>query len=224
MKGENLKTLQENGLNVPKFLIVYDDLDIDLAFSTKSIFAVRSSADIEDNSDSSCAGLFDSFLNVPKNELREKIDLVRESYSRNGVSVDNPVIIQEMVDSDISGVLFTANPLGVLNEMVIVVGKGLGNGVVEDKVNTTTYCFNVDDELYDYSQIGNSPLLSEMQLRELIEIGKKIESIFNKKMDIEFAIENGEIFVLQARPITTISEYNLIIFDNSNIGESYQGF
>ena len=216
MKLENLKILRDNYYNVPEFTT-------ELSEVTWPFSAVRSSANVEDNENSSCAGLFDSFLNVSKGELSEKIDLVRDSYARNGVDRNNPVIIQKMVQSDISGILFTANPMGILNEMVIVVGAGLGSDVVDNKVETTTYYFNIDDNLYDYEQNGSSPLLNENQIEELVEIGQSIDKLFGKKMDIEFGISNGITYILQARPITTISEDNLIILDNSNIVESYPG-
>ena len=210
MKLQNLKILKDNGFNVPEFTISSGCV-------TWEKSAVRSSADIEDSEHNSCAGLFDSFLNVSREELNEKIELVRESYARNSVRRDCPVIIQKMANSELSGVLFTANPMGILNEMVIVVGRGLGCNVVEDKVNTTTYCYNVDDDLYDCCQNGDSPLLSRDLIKELVEQGKKIESLFSDKMDIEFGIEDGKIVILQARPITTLSYDNLILLDNSNI-------
>ena len=216
MKLKNLRILKDNGLNIPKFTTDVEDVTWDFS-------AVRSSADIEDNSDSTCAGLFDSFLNVSRSEIKEKIRMVKESYIRNGGDVNSPVIIQEMVQSEQSGVLFIANPMGILNEMVIVVGEGLGCNIVDNKVNTTTYYFNVDDNLYDFEQVDNSPLLSEEQIKELVEIGQKVEKIFGCKMDIEFGIADKIIYILQARPITTISEDNIIILDNSNIVESYPG-
>ena len=216
MKLKNLQILESNYFNVPKFTTNIEEV-------TWNFSAVRSSANVEDTDGNSCAGLFDSYLNVPKSELREKIELVRASYKNNGGNIDSPVIIQEMVQSELSGVLFTANPLGILNEIVIVVGNGLGSNVVDNRVNTTTYYFNTDDNLYDMQQVDDSPILSDLQLDELIEIGQSIEKLFDKKMDIEFAIKDGIIYILQARPITTINTDNLIILDNSNIVESYPG-
>ena len=131
------------------------------------------------------------------------------------------VIIQEMVQSDYSGVLFTANPQGLLNESVIVVGKGLGNNVVEDKVDTTTYYYNQTDETY-YSE-WKKDLLESSKIEELISLSKKIQSILGEYLDIEFSIENGKIFILQARPITTLKTDFPTILDNSNIVESYPG-
>ena len=129
------------------------------------------------------------------------------------------VIIQEMVDSDLSGIIFTANPQGLLNESVIVVGKGLGNKIVEDRIDTTTYYYNNTDNLYYYE--GKKDLLNEKQIKDLLEISNKIKDILGEYLDIEFAIEKNKIYILQARPITTINTDNIIILDNSNIVESY---
>ena len=76
------------------------------------------------------------------------------------------IIIQEMVQADFSGVIFTANPIGILNEFVIVVGKGLGNNVVEDKISTTTYYYNADDDMYYYDRQDNTPILKEKILKD----------------------------------------------------------
>lgn len=128
-----------------------------------------------------------------------------------------------MVESELSGILFTANPMGILNEFTIVIGRGLGLNIVEDKINTTTYNYNVDDNMYDFVKTGNSPVISDKMLNKLVKNGKQIEKIFGKKMDIEFAVKNETLYILQAREITTIKYKNIIVLDNSNIVESYPG-
>ena len=251
MKANNLKILTDNGFNVPKFITVRHIDEIDMSFSDKKLFAVRSSSELEDNKDISYAGQFNSFLNISKDDIITSVLSVKNSYNyikdylsnnkrnkNNDIlitdlesknrkkdinNLEDVVIIQEMINSDISGVMFTGNPMGILNETVIVVGNGLGENIVEDKVNTTTYFYNIDDDLYYKEKQGNSCEISEVQLKELVDIGKRIEEVFNMKMDVEFAIENGVIYILQARPITTLNTDNLIILDNSNIVESYPG-
>ena len=239
MKSENLIKLEKYGFNVPKFITVLNLGDketfilrdnngkyIDLDFSDKSLFAVRSSCGIEDGEENSFAGQFETKLNVKKDEVLDAVKEVFTSFYNSDFYEDNnydTVIIQEMIDSDISGVLFTANPIGILNETVIVVGEGLGCNVVDDKINTTTYYYNIDDELYYMDKVKDSVEISEKILKELVEIGKKAEEKFNAKMDIEFAIKDDVIYVLQARPITTLHSDNILILDNSNIVESYPG-
>ena len=131
------------------------------------------------------------------------------------------VIVQKMIDSDVSGIVFTANPQGILNETVIVAGRGLGENVVSDKIDTTSYYYSLTDNIYYYD--GKENLLSDEKVHEIIEASKIICKYIGKYTDIEFAIENNKLYILQARPITTLSDKNPIIFDNSNIVESYPG-
>ena len=197
-------------------------------------YAVRSSCNAEDGSNNSFAGQFKTYLNVEANQLQDKILLCLESLYdsnvleyvyQNGIDLKQlkmNVILQKMVVGDNSGVLFTSNPQGILNESVIVVGKGLGEGIVSDRVDTTTYYFNTTDNIYYYD--GKENILTRATLLELVEIGNKIKQIFNiDYMDIEFTIKDNTIHILQARPITTIDDSHLVILDNSNIVESYPG-
>ena len=239
MKAKNLQILKENGFNVPSFIVVEHEFDLTpiqmFILGNKTKFAVRSSFEIEDGIDASFAGQFKTLLNVDKKDLKEAVrnvkdslleDNVREYCESNNINMYtqcNKVIIQEMIDSDCSGVVFTANPMGCLNETVIVVGEGLGCNIVEDKVNTTSYFYNQDDKVYRCVSQEKKNILSENILQELINISDKIKKIFGKDMDIEFAIKDGIVYILQARPITTISYDNLIVLDNSNIVESYPG-
>lgn len=196
-------------------------------------FAVRSSCSIEDGDRDSFAGQFDTFLNVEKNSLNEKIAACfRSLFNRNvidyilhkSVSFDElkmNVIVQRMVNSDLSGIVFTANPQGLLNESVIVVGRGLGENIVSDRVKTTSYYYNLNDRVYYYE--GEENLLDRQKVEQIIDVSKNISELLYEFSDIEFAIESGEIFVLQARKITTLDGSSPLIFDNSNIVESYPG-
>lgn len=220
MKAYNLMVLTDNRINVPDFKVIDSiaDLDeIEYWLDINKKYAVRSSCVAEDTERESHAGEFDSFLNVSKDNIKEKVQRVIDAY--NGQKGE--VIIQEMVDSDISGVIFTANPVGILNEIVIVAGKGLGENIVEDKVDTTTYYYNIDDKLY-YTE--DEDILTNSQINKLVKLSLQIKEIFHKHIDIEFAIKDTEIYILQARPITTIdNDADVIILDNSNIVESYPG-
>lgn len=221
MKAENLLKLKEvdsvKNL-VPEFAVIrnFSELNTD-NFSENKLYAVRSSCDVEDSSENSCAGQFKTVLNVKKEQLEEAALQVFESFGE----YSGKVIIQEMISSEISGVIFTANPIGILNEMVVVAGLGLGDGVVEDKVNTSTYYYNIDDKIYYYD--GENILKNDV-VKELIQIAQTIKEHFAFEADIEFAIHDGRIYILQVRPITTLKDVNeMIILDNSNIVESYPG-
>ena len=123
--------------------------------------------------------------------------------------------------SEYSGVLFTANPKGILNETVIVVGKGLGSSIVEDKAETITYHHYRDGATY---KEGNTLNFPENLVKELEKTGERIEKLFRKPMDIEFAVKDEKIYILQAREITSLDfTKNIRILDNSNIAESYPG-
>ena len=230
-KAESLELADLTGVNVPELIVVRsDELDkLEELEDFKKLkdnikYAVRSSCKLEDSETESHAGEFKTFLNVNKSDIKSKVDEVVASY--NGLPGE--VIIQEMVDADLSGIVFTANPIGILNEMVITVGKGLGNNVVEDKIDTTTYFYNVDDKKYYFS--GDEDLLSSEVLKALIDEVEFIQLVIDefgdltKYIDIEFAIKDNEVFILQIRPITTLKEdAEVIILDNSNIVESYPG-
>ena len=144
------------------------------------------------------------------------------------------VLIQEMLFPEKSGVLFTKNPKGILSEMVVVLGQGLGDKVVEDQENVLTYHYFPGECLYQEGQ-GQSCLseqaqespglgLEEEELKTLFTLGEKIEQLFQKPMDIEFAIEKDKVYILQAREITTLDMHLPVrILDNSNISESFPG-
>ena len=133
------------------------------------------------------------------------------------------VLIQEMLFPEKSGVLFTKNPKGILSEMVVVLGQGLGDKVVEDQENVLTYHYFPGECLYQEGQ-GTGLGLEEDELKTLFSLGDEIEQLFQKPMDIEFAIEKGRIYILQARAITTLDmQLPIRILDNSNISESFPG-
>jgi len=237
-KINNLIKLKEHGINVPDFEIIkyqdYIDGNISLKQTPKlsnKKYAVRSSANIEDGKISSFAGQFDTYLNVLPENLEEKITECFESlhnenvldYCKNkNINIDNlkmNVIVQEMVNSKLSGVIFTSNPQGILNESVIAVGKGLGENVVSDKVLTTSYFYNNNDKVYYFE--GKNDYLSKEMVIKLIDVSQKVKCILGGNLDIEFGIMDDEIYILQARNITTIDDTNPLILDNSNIVESY---
>lgn len=239
-KAKNLFIMKANGINVPDFFCVDTDSAenavsfIQENFPNISLFSVRSSSSAEDGKSASFAGQFNTFLNVKKDDIPQYIKKTAEQkftagfleYCRkNDINSDNikiTVIVQKMIQADISGVIFTAEPRGLLNETVITVGSGTGDNIVEDKTDTATYYFNKTDKLYYCEKSGNAPLISGELVKKLVRISEKIRSIFKTECDIEFAVKNTRIYILQARPITTIPKSDaLIILDNSNIVESY---
>ena len=293
MKAENLEILQKQGFSVPKFIVLSEKEEVNLSFSEKDFFAVRSNFSAEDSGEHSFAGQFLTRLNVKREKVEEAVQEVFASYAgsldykekanrgkeeycsqkqkkaeqgkveqgkaeqekaeqkkaeqRKVDSSVETIIIQEMLFPEKSGVLFTKNPKGLLSEMVAVLGQGLGDKVVEDKENILTYHYFPGECLYLEGQgAGFSPEkeeekskslasegrrqksqslgLEEEELKRLFTLGERIEQLFQKPMDIEFAIEKGKIYILQAREITTLDMHLPIrILDNSNISESFPG-
>ena len=288
MKAENLEILQKQGFSVPKFIVLSEKEEVNLSFSEKDFFAVRSNFSAEDSGEYSFAGQFLTRLNVKREKVEEAVQEVFASYAGSldykekanrgkeeycsqkqkkaeqgkveqgkaeqkkaeQKKVDSSVetvLIQEMLFPEKSGVLFTKNPKGLLSEMVAVLGQGLGDKVVEDQENVLTYHYFPGECLYQEGQgAGFSPEkeeekskslasegrrqksqslgLEEEELKRLFTLGERIEQLFQKPMDIEFAIEKGKIYILQAREITTLDMHLPIrILDNSNISESFPG-
>ena len=167
--------------------------------------------------------------NREKQENRER----QEDTEQKKAELET-VLIQEMLFPEKSGVLFTKNPKGILSEMVVVLGQGLGDKVVEDQENVLTYHYFPGECLYQEGRVQSSLSeqaqespglgLEEEELKTLFTLGEKIEQLFQKPMDIEFAIEKGKIYILQARAITTLDmQLPVRILDNSNISESFPG-
>ncbi|MDE7193705.1 MAG: hypothetical protein K2O14_07010 [Oscillospiraceae bacterium] len=243
-KAANLFIMREHGINIPPFFCAFGEDIGELEAFAENFFgegervSVRSSASAEDGKSTSFAGQFRTELDLPISGIKAAAERVcavpqtagfAEYCKINDVGSDKIrvcAIVQKMVPAEFSGVIFTANPQGLLNESVVVIGRGTGDNIVEDKADTTSYFFNNSDGLYYSEQSGDSPLIPEETLKELIGQAGRIKDIFGaeNEYDIEFAIKDGEIFILQARPITTLERAELpIILDNSNIVESYPG-
>lgn len=197
------------------------------------LYSVRSSASLEDGECTSFAGQFDTYLNVPRENLNKKIlECFKSLYNVNVLeymqkmekNIDDlkmNIIVQKMIPAQLSGVVFTSNPQGILNESVISVSKGLGDNVVQDKGDITNYYYNLTDKIYYFT--GKENLLNKKTLENILEQAEIIKSILGTYLDIEFSIYKNKIYILQARKITTINDKKQLVLDNSNIVESYPG-
>ena len=214
--------------------------------------AVRSSATAEDLPDASFAGQQETYLNV--RGLDDVLEQVRscyaslwgnravsyrlhQGYGQSSVSI--AVVIQEMVESEKAGVLFTVNPVSKKeNEMQINASYGLGESVVSGRVTADSYIVDKNGEIIEVA-IGSKETqiiygekntvevkvddndrkkraLNDREISELINSGLKIEKHYKMPMDIEWAIKGDEVYILQARAITTLkSSTNHISEDNS---------
>src|SRR5918997_557596 len=203
--------------------------------------AVRSSATAEDLPGASFAGQQESFLNVRgEKELKDAVKRCwaslwsaraigyreRQGFPHDQVSI--AVVVQLLVPAEVSGILFTANPMtGARDEVLINAALGLGEAVVGGL--TTPDSFTLDRATLrvrerqtgrqevetTLSERGTTerplgperaaqPTLDDEQLAQLAEIGLSIEDHFGAPQDVEWAYADGHLWVLQARPITNL--------------------
>jgi pyruvate,water dikinase len=178
-------------------------------------FAVRSSALHEDSAQASFAGEFETVLDVRDDDaIRRAIEAVRRSrnagrvaaYSEaQGITSDHEVavVVQEMIAADLAGVLFTADP--VTGSHATIVGNyvhGLGEKLVSGEANASSFTLRRPGGHYD------GPAELRPFARELYGLAGRIERDLGAPQDIEWAIANGKLSVLQARPITTLRAHD----------------
>ena len=155
-KATNLISLLKQGFPVPEFDVLDEANLNDYTPSFEAdLYSVRSSCSLEDGNNLSFAGQFETFLDVKKDEIKKKAKECFESMTDEKIikylgtekKYSKNVIIQKMITADISGVIFTSNPQGILNETVIVCARGNGENVVQDKGSeVTTYYYNRTDD------------------------------------------------------------------------------
>lgn len=205
--------------------------------------AVRSSATAEDGQEHAWAGQLDSFLNTTEKDLLEKVQhcwaslftpraiFYRFEKSLYTTQISVAVVVQKMVNSEVSGIAFSVHPVTEdRNQLIIEAGFGLGEAVVSGQITPDNYVvekeprriidINVNTQaraLYRVRGGGNewrdisepqasSQVLNEKQILELSNIIIGIENHYSFPCDIEWAYENGNFYVVQSRPITTLAQ------------------
>ena len=208
-KARNLQLLTQAGYNVPAFVVLPADVVKDYSFSAQTLlaavtqhlkvdrYAVRSAALIEDTAAGSMAGQFLTKLDVSLENLHRACEEVMQHAATvpGQKTADFSLIIQEYIESDSAGVLFTRNPLGGY-EMVVEHNQGSGELVVSGSVSNTFSLFNEATLSLHPRQVW-APLLYEQ--------GKAIEQLFDFPQDIEWAYTKNDLYILQARPITNLA-------------------
>lgn len=204
--------------------------------------AVRSSATAEDLPFASFAGQQETYLNVVGEDAL--LDAVRRcwaslwteravSYRMNNQvdqrNVSLAVIVQQMIDVEVAGVLFTANPLtGRRRQAVIDAAPGLGEAVVSGATNPDHFVVNTTSGEIVEQRLGDKRVeirvvpgggtqrieregqsdhacLTDEQVRELAQLGAKVEAHYQAPQDTEWAIDlSRKLWLTQARPITTL--------------------
>ena len=204
--------------------------------------AVRSSATAEDSSSSAWAGQLDTFLNTTEESLLQNVQkcwaslftpraiFYRFEKGMHGDKISVAVVVQKMVQSEVSGIAFSVHPVTEdYNQMIIEAGFGLGEAIVSGQVTPDSYVIEkiprriIDKNITFQSKAlvrgkdggndwrnlseveGNKPALSEGQAMELADIVLRIENHYGFPCDIEWAYEAGKFYITQSRPITTLT-------------------
>lgn len=172
--------------------------------------AVRSSSSAEDLPDASYAGQYETVLGVEGSEAVARAirgclasassEQVR-AYSGSERRGPMAVLIQRMVPADAAGVAFTANPVSGDPEVLVSAVKGLGDRLVSGLATPDEWVVRAQDVSCVRSTEG---VLDQDQAREIAALAKTVEDLFGAPQDLEWAIAGGELFVLQARPITAL--------------------
>ncbi|WP_395727222.1 PEP/pyruvate-binding domain-containing protein [Nakamurella sp.] len=182
--------------------------------------AVRSSATAEDLPGASFAGQQDTYLNVVG--IDAVLDAVHRCWAslwtdravayRASQGIDDDValavVVQRMVDARAAGVLFTADPItGRRRQAVIDAAPGLGEAVVSGSVDPDHFVVDTATGRILRRTVGGSGTycLTDGEVRELAELGDRVESAFGSPQDIEWAFDPaGDLWLTQSRPITTL--------------------
>jgi rifampicin phosphotransferase len=172
--------------------------------------AVRSSGLAEDLAEASYAGQYDTVLRVEGAEaVADAIgrclasatsDRVR-AYQGSDARSQMAVLVQRMVPAEAAGVAFTANPISGDTEVLVSAVKGLGDRLVSGEATPDEWVVRGNEVSCVRSPEG---ALDQDQARDIAELAKTVEHLFGSPQDIEWAIADGQAFVLQARPITAL--------------------
>ena len=233
------------------FDLIYDakfpkDLEIEILNEFKKLnmdlVAVRSSATAEDSSTASWAGELESYLNTDENHLLGNVKkcwaslftpraiVYRMEKGMRQTKVSVAVVIQAMIQSEVSGICFTVHPVTKdKNQMIIEAGYGLGEAIVSGQITPDLYVIHKDDyTIIDINiaeqekKIVKDPSggnhwveieknergkqkLNAGQISELAKICLNIEKHYGFPCDIEWGFIQNKFYILQSRPITTLS-------------------
>ncbi|MFA6428441.1 MAG: PEP/pyruvate-binding domain-containing protein [Candidatus Buchananbacteria bacterium] len=213
--------------------------------------AVRSSATAEDSASAAWAGQLDSFLNTTEKKLLENVKrcwaslftpraiFYRFEKGLHGQKISVAVVIQKMVESEISGIAFSVHPVTQdYNQMIIEAGLGLGEAIVSGQITPDSYVlekqprkiidinvshqerglFRINGGGNEWRDIssgeGKKQTLTNQQILKLSDIIIQIEKHYGFPCDIEWAFEKGKFYIVQSRPITTLQTKKPVVEAN----------
>ena len=243
LQGHGFRTLPFTSVCIDADLVKMDAEEVSEAIVSQigvsNFYAVRSSSITEDTDESAAAGQFKTLLGITKESLAEAIQEVAESLPKLAPDEEpHGVVIQPLLHSSesISGVMFTHEERWMVNY-----APGLCNYVVQG--------FEVAQRGFHPS--GKSWMIKGADLRQgqlfdagaghivtkefetnnwtqhleraLLQLYRKVQQHYGKPMDVEWTFVDGQLYVLQIRPVTVDWLPELWLFDNSNLAESYTG-
>ncbi len=239
----------ENASATIQALILNANMTVDIEKEIQAHFkklgakfvAVRSSATAEDSSEAAWAGQLDSYLNTTEKELLTNVKrcwaslftpraiFYRFEKQLHKQKISVAVVVQKMVESEVSGIAFSVHPVTEdYNQLIIEGGFGLGEAIVSGQITPDSYIvektprnildvnisiqerglFRLPKGGNEWKDIGASEgekqKLSEKQIFELSEIVLGIEKHYGFPCDIEWAFEKEKFYIVQSRPITTL--------------------
>ena len=232
----SVQDLSEQNASAIKELVLSRELVAEIRTAREQLqtrtVAVRSSATAEDLEEASFAGQQDTFLNVTSDELldalkacwaslwSERAIAYRQTQGIDDEGLAMAVVIQEMCDADVSGVLFTVSPFNA-DVSIVESNWGLGESVVSGAI--TPDSFHVSRETGEVverniavkremvtatgvSEVASAQQdvssLTDTQLKKLTRLGMQVEAHYGQPMDIEWALADGQFVLLQARHVT----------------------
>jgi pyruvate,water dikinase len=166
----------------------------------------RSSSVVEDTSESSMAGQFESVGGIDGlADLSASIQVVLDSRARAGAA-DKPiaVLVQPLIEPALGGVLFGIDPVtGRSDRRVVSAVTGSPEHLVSGEVNGSRYVLDPDGRVVEQDR-GDGPALKRADLVRLVELSARVAEVFGGPQDVEWAIaDDGELWLLQSRPVTT---------------------
>ncbi|NVM19338.1 MAG: hypothetical protein HWN80_16650 [Candidatus Lokiarchaeota archaeon] len=234
-KAINLQFLHKKGFKTPKTIICshksFDDYqsnadkvlsnlrkELNYYIDEQKYYSIRSSADIEDDSDFSYAGQFETFLNqkgldsiiesiikVWNSQDTNKTQTYSKEFAQTNDKIRMSVIIQEMVFPEYSGVVFTRNPVTGLNETIIESVKGLGDNLVQLGKTPERWINKWGDWIekpFDYE-------IKIDFITKIVQESRKIAKKYGKPLDLEWAHDGRNLYWIQLRQITTLKNNKL---------------
>jgi len=215
--SEKIKSLIFD-IEIPKDIT--DEIKIFLKNLSAEFVAVRSSATAEDGVGHTWAGQLESYLNTTEESLLENIKkcwaslftpraiFYRFEKKLHTQKISVAVIVQKMIQSEISGIAFSVHPVTQdKNQLIIEAVKGFGEAIVSGSVTPDSYIVAKDTKITLNSNFIDKPILNNNQILELASLVIQIEKHFGFPCDIEWAFEKDKFYILQSRPITTLDGF-----------------